>query len=469
MTLGWLVVPVLFTGIDQTLDPRRFATFALPRRRLLLGLLAAALVGLPGVVAVRARADHHRHLVAVTPGRGRRARGRRGRRADLRDPQPGRHLRAVRPGPEPARPRAGHHRRRAAPRGRGPQRLVGQRPGRPAGPHAHRGRAAGVDPARSGLGGPRRRRGRRARHRPAAAAARRARARGAAGPLGPAAAPRPGEPPLGQRPWRRAAGRGRMVRPAARHAHRGRRGPLGDVLAPRPALPAVGGHDAAAAARAAGPGGRRQRRLAARDGAADGLPARLGDAQRPGLRRHGVLAARQHRCRRTGRPGRPAGPDGGARARAGARVRRAQQRPHRPLADAAGRPGCRPGAAAGRVRHRQCRQRPHALPGPGLGRQPVRHPARGDRGVAARAAGVRGRRRHPQRPRAGAVAGRPGRVRLAGVGLPAGGAGARRGLRPSSACGRARGSTSGGRRTCCRTWPGSVSRGRGRRPARPRR
>ena len=50
MTLGWLVLPVLFTGVDQTLDPRRFATFALPRRRLLLGLLAAALVGLPGVV-----------------------------------------------------------------------------------------------------------------------------------------------------------------------------------------------------------------------------------------------------------------------------------------------------------------------------------------------------------------------------------------------------------------------------------
>ncbi len=50
MTLGWLVVPVLFTGVDQTLDPRRFATFALPRRQLLMGLLAAALVGLPGVV-----------------------------------------------------------------------------------------------------------------------------------------------------------------------------------------------------------------------------------------------------------------------------------------------------------------------------------------------------------------------------------------------------------------------------------
>jgi ABC-2 type transport system permease protein len=50
VTLGWLVVPVLFTGVDQTLDPVRFATFAVPRRQLLLGMLAAALVGIPGVV-----------------------------------------------------------------------------------------------------------------------------------------------------------------------------------------------------------------------------------------------------------------------------------------------------------------------------------------------------------------------------------------------------------------------------------
>ena len=50
VTLGWLVVPVLLGGVDQTLDPVRFATFAVPRRRLLAGLLAAALVGVPGVV-----------------------------------------------------------------------------------------------------------------------------------------------------------------------------------------------------------------------------------------------------------------------------------------------------------------------------------------------------------------------------------------------------------------------------------
>jgi ABC-2 type transport system permease protein len=50
VTLGWLVVPVLLGGVDQTLDPVRFATFAVPRRQLLAGLLAAALVGIPGVV-----------------------------------------------------------------------------------------------------------------------------------------------------------------------------------------------------------------------------------------------------------------------------------------------------------------------------------------------------------------------------------------------------------------------------------
>jgi ABC-2 type transport system permease protein len=50
VTLGWFVVPVLLSGVDQTLDPVRFATFAVPRRQLLAGMLAAALVGIPGAV-----------------------------------------------------------------------------------------------------------------------------------------------------------------------------------------------------------------------------------------------------------------------------------------------------------------------------------------------------------------------------------------------------------------------------------
>lgn len=50
LTLGWAVVPVLTYGLDQTLDPARFATFAIPRRQLLLGMLVAALVGVPAFV-----------------------------------------------------------------------------------------------------------------------------------------------------------------------------------------------------------------------------------------------------------------------------------------------------------------------------------------------------------------------------------------------------------------------------------
>ena len=84
VTLGWLVVPVLFAGVDQTLDPVRFATFAVPRRQLLAGMLAAALVGIPGVGPVRAGADHDGHLVARRPWPWSSRSGGRGRRADLR-------------------------------------------------------------------------------------------------------------------------------------------------------------------------------------------------------------------------------------------------------------------------------------------------------------------------------------------------------------------------------------------------
>lgn len=50
--LGWWVVPLVAFGIDETLDPRRFATFAVPRRDMLVGLALAALVGVPGAVTV---------------------------------------------------------------------------------------------------------------------------------------------------------------------------------------------------------------------------------------------------------------------------------------------------------------------------------------------------------------------------------------------------------------------------------
>jgi len=48
--LGWAIVPVIAFGVDQTLDPARFATFAVPVRRLVLGLLLSSLVSVPAAV-----------------------------------------------------------------------------------------------------------------------------------------------------------------------------------------------------------------------------------------------------------------------------------------------------------------------------------------------------------------------------------------------------------------------------------
>ena len=48
-TVLWTVVPLFSFGSDPTLDPGRFATFAVPPRALAVGLIAAALVGLPAV------------------------------------------------------------------------------------------------------------------------------------------------------------------------------------------------------------------------------------------------------------------------------------------------------------------------------------------------------------------------------------------------------------------------------------
>jgi ABC-2 type transport system permease protein len=46
--LGFLVVPI-FVGIDDTLDPRRFALFGIGRTRLAAGLTVAGVVGVPGL------------------------------------------------------------------------------------------------------------------------------------------------------------------------------------------------------------------------------------------------------------------------------------------------------------------------------------------------------------------------------------------------------------------------------------
>jgi ABC-2 type transport system permease protein len=50
LTLGWAIFPVIAYGIDETLDPARFATLAVPRRRLVLGLLVSSLVSVPAAV-----------------------------------------------------------------------------------------------------------------------------------------------------------------------------------------------------------------------------------------------------------------------------------------------------------------------------------------------------------------------------------------------------------------------------------
>ncbi|MFI7072707.1 ABC transporter permease [Micromonospora sediminicola] len=52
LTLGWLLLPLVFFGVDETLDPARFALLPLSRRTLVTGLLAAALVSVPALATV---------------------------------------------------------------------------------------------------------------------------------------------------------------------------------------------------------------------------------------------------------------------------------------------------------------------------------------------------------------------------------------------------------------------------------
>ncbi|PFG36178.1 ABC-2 type transport system permease protein [Flavimobilis soli] len=52
LVLGWWVLPLMAFGVDSSLAPPRFATFGTDRRRLLVGMGLAALVGVPGLAAV---------------------------------------------------------------------------------------------------------------------------------------------------------------------------------------------------------------------------------------------------------------------------------------------------------------------------------------------------------------------------------------------------------------------------------
>ncbi|MEU8332353.1 ABC transporter permease [Micromonospora sp. NPDC048839] len=51
LVLGWLLLPLVFFGVDETLDPARFALLPLPSRTLVTGLFVAALISVP-VLAV---------------------------------------------------------------------------------------------------------------------------------------------------------------------------------------------------------------------------------------------------------------------------------------------------------------------------------------------------------------------------------------------------------------------------------
>jgi ABC-2 type transport system permease protein len=49
LTLGWLLMPLLFFGVDETIDPARFALLPVPRGTLLRGMVAAACVSIPAL------------------------------------------------------------------------------------------------------------------------------------------------------------------------------------------------------------------------------------------------------------------------------------------------------------------------------------------------------------------------------------------------------------------------------------
>ena len=113
--LGWLLLPLVFFGVDETLDPARFALLPLPRRTLVTGLFAAALIGVPALavlsrssgLVLTAAVARWPVGAAVVAAVGVARRG-----AALRRRQPGgdqrlRHHAAVPPGPRPGRRAAG--------------------------------------------------------------------------------------------------------------------------------------------------------------------------------------------------------------------------------------------------------------------------------------------------------------------------------------------------------------------------
>lgn len=52
LVLGWLFLPLVFFGVDESLDPARFALLPLGRATLISGLFAASLAGIPAVATL---------------------------------------------------------------------------------------------------------------------------------------------------------------------------------------------------------------------------------------------------------------------------------------------------------------------------------------------------------------------------------------------------------------------------------
>ena len=54
IVLGWLFLPLVFFGIDESLDPARFALLPLNRRALIGGLFVASMAGVPAIATLLA-------------------------------------------------------------------------------------------------------------------------------------------------------------------------------------------------------------------------------------------------------------------------------------------------------------------------------------------------------------------------------------------------------------------------------
>jgi len=52
VVVGWTILPLLFFGTDQTLDPARFALFPLTGQKLAPGLVLSGILGIPGLITV---------------------------------------------------------------------------------------------------------------------------------------------------------------------------------------------------------------------------------------------------------------------------------------------------------------------------------------------------------------------------------------------------------------------------------